>query len=100
MEPARPQGAAAAKEIHASLARKAKLAQAKTHAKPQPGLVAAYSLKPGKLPQFDPARVVRDQAHLSELIRSGNVGLFSAIAYCDRKGEMHTGRVLDVYAML
>lgn len=90
----------AAKTFHADLLAKSKLAKTKRKEKPQPSLVAAYTSRPGELPQFEPARVVRNQAQLNDLLAKGNVDLLSAIAYCDRRGEVHTGSVLEIYSMI
>ncbi len=89
-----------AKSYHADLLKKSKLAKRPVYAKPQPSLTASYVARPGQTPQFEPARVVKNQAQLNDLIRKGNVDLLSAIAYCDRRGEIHTGSVLEIYSML
>lgn len=92
----------AAKSYHADLLQKSKLAKTKGKnlPKPQPSLAAAYVARPGRIPDFEPVRVVKNQAQLNDLLRKGNLDLLSAIAYCDRRGEMHTGSVLEIYSML
>ena len=89
-----------AKTYHAELLKKSKLAKRPVRPKPQPSLTASYVARPGQTPQFEPARVVKNQAQLNDLLRKGNLDLLSAIAYCDRRGEVHTGSVLEIYSML
>lgn len=95
-----PQVPPAAKTYHAELLKKSKLAKKPKVEKPQPTLVAAYTSRPGQIPEFEPARVIRNQAQLNDLLAKGNLDLLSAIAYCDRRGEVHTGSVLEIYSML
>ena len=93
----------------ASMGGKVKVAKAPTPAKShgkkpkvvaQPGLTAAYVYTPGHGIQFQPAKVVKTRAQASELLREGQVGLFSAIAYCDPKGQTHTGTLVEIFSML
>ncbi|HEX5035424.1 MAG TPA: hypothetical protein VFW62_13170, partial [bacterium] len=86
---------------HAAVLKNSKLAKRKpVHAKPQPGLAAAYVSRPGQTPVFEPVQVVKTQAQLNAMLRKGNIDLLSAVAYCDRRGQLHTGSVLEIYSML
>lgn len=72
----------------------------KPRIKAEPGLTASYVYTPGVGPQFQPAKVVKDRAQVSAMLREGQVGLFSPIAYCDPKGRTHTGTVVEIFSLL
>lgn len=80
--------------------RPAKAPAKKPRIKAEPSLTASYVYTPGVGPQFQPARVVKDRAQVSAMLREGQVGLFSAIAYCDPKGRTHTGTVVEIFSLL
>jgi hypothetical protein len=88
--------------VHSAILKRSKQVKKNRMAqlKPQPSLVAAYESRPGQVPQFSPARVIKSQAQLNDLVRKGNLDLLSAIAYCDPRGAVHTGSVLEIYSML